>query len=109
MFHVKDLSKSVNFYRYHLGACVKHEEPGLFVQLEIHQQPLRLVRHPDGGDTGQQNRGLQIDVSDLDYFTRRLGGTGASYRKWSEPRGVTALELCDPDNNRVVLIEKSII
>lgn len=105
MFYVRDLSRSLEFYRCHFGARVEHDEPGLFVQLLIRQHSLRLVHHPDAREINQEGRELQVDVPDLDYFIKSLGSTSTPHRKLLGPRGVSQLVLNDPDSNTVVLTE----
>ncbi len=40
---VKDLQRSTSFYLSCLGARAQHEEPGLFAQVGINNQTIRLV------------------------------------------------------------------
>lgn len=105
MFYVRDLSKSLEFYRCHFGARVEHDEPGLFVQLLIRQHSLRLVRHSDSQETNQEYRELQVGVPNLDYFIKSLRATRTPHRKRLGPRGVSRLVFNDPDGNTVVLTE----
>jgi len=100
---VKDLQRSTSFYLSCLGARAQHKEPGLFVQIGINDQTIRLVPKTGGNSTHPENFTVHISVPDIAKMSEYLNLNCVEYNRYGDAHGRERLEVVDPDGYTIVM------
>ena len=100
---VQDLQRSTSFYLSCLGATAQHEEPGLFVQVGISDQSIRLVPKTTGDTSRPNELSVHISVPDIAKMSEFLNLNCVDYQRSRDARGRDRLEVVDPDGYTIVL------
>lgn len=114
-YQVRDVPRSVEFYRSQLGFQVEHQQPPAFASVSLGDARIFLSgpgasgsrRMPDGREQepGGWNR-VVLRVAELRSLIEALAGAGVRFRNEMETGpGGKQIQIEDPDGNPIELFE----
>jgi len=100
---VEDLDRSTCFYGELLGGRIVHREDGLFVEIDVQDNILRLVCRASRSTLNSKSCSVEMVVRDIESTYGLCHYRSISVLRWEELPEGKILEIQDPDGYRVVL------
>ena len=103
---VGDLVKSAEFYTEFLGGRIVHQEDALFVQIELKDCVLRLVKKTNQPSLLDSSQPIGLKVGSIKSKAGICLLRGIHISRWEDSPAGWTLEILDPDGYSIVMTQE---
>ena len=109
ILYTKRIEAMVDFYQWHFGYAVKHDENDRIIELVHPKHSVKLLLHPagKGRKEGQACVKLIFDVEDVQAYCKHARGNGLEFGPIHKADGYEFANAKDPSKNPISVSDRA--